>query len=208
MSDTILKSSKKIYHKFFSDRIVLYNPNSMGNPLILHKDLSVLLDRLKEGVSVKEALSVLPDSVPKEDRGSVISFLRDYGIIEPTCVKDHKQEVSAKRKESEVWLHITNNCNLQCPYCFVKKTDESLSKAGLKRFVRLIIDEHIKRGFKRLVIKFAGGEPLLEFDLIRRVVELFEHKATEQLKIGYALITNGTLFDKKNAVFFKEKISV
>jgi radical SAM protein with 4Fe4S-binding SPASM domain len=51
---------------------------------------------------------------------------------------------------------------------------------------------------------FYGGEPLLEFPLIRRAVEYAERERGRPQDIQYAILTNGTLLDEEQAAFLDE----
>ena len=63
-------------------------------------------------------------------------------------------------------LLITHNCQLRCKYCRVRKFPASMSETTLFKAIDLLFT------FNRrdLELQFFGGEPLLEFDLIKKGV--------------------------------------
>ncbi len=87
----------------------------------------------------------------------------------------------------------TERCNLACKYCSAKSDplrQERMDWGIARRTMDLIIDRVTEHG----IVEFAGGEALLELDLIERVVEYGRpaaEKAGKQIKFGVQ--SNGTL---------------
>jgi uncharacterized protein len=90
-------------------------------------------------------------------------------------------------------LHVTGNCNLRCRYCYVnEKTSARMSPEVARAGVELAA----ANAEKKFTVSFMGGEPLLEFDLIRGTVEHAERVAQERgIAVSFRLTTNGLLFD-------------
>ncbi len=102
-------------------------------------------------------------------------------------------------------LFLTENCNLRCDYCFVKDKDSfnSMNDETALKSIDFLIKE--SKWEKSLSILFFGGEPLLKFDLIKKVVGYsLENVRKANKKINFSMTTNGTLFDKEKAIFCKE----
>ncbi len=91
----------------------------------------------------------------------------------------------------ELVLWVTTDCNLRCRYCYASGGDkaEYMDCQVAKQALDLMLSQ--SDGFK---IQFAGGEPLLNMDLIEQVVGY-----TQGLGIRYQLQTNATLIDDKIA---------
>jgi uncharacterized protein len=70
-------------------------------------------------------------------------------------------------------LNITHKCNLKCAYCFnesiVDPKNESMSLNTAKSAVDYLISKSGKK--RNLEIDFFGGEPLLNFDVVKQTVE-------------------------------------
>ncbi len=102
---------------------------------------------------------------------------------------------------STIILNVNTGCNLSCSYCY--KEDLASPKDGLKmafetacKSIDLLLREAALRD--RVNVVFFGGEPLTNFDLIRRVVEYAEKKCLEENKIAdFSLTTNATLLTPK-----------
>jgi uncharacterized protein len=96
-------------------------------------------------------------------------------------------------------LCVTHNCNLRCRYCYAgAKVDRRMSTETAKRS----IDFLAAQANGKCIITFFGGEPLLEFSLIKEVVEHSRHKHGN--KIEFRMNTNGTLIKPEVLAFFKE----
>lgn len=92
------------------------------------------------------------------------------------------------------WLHITNACNLECPYCYIRKSAAKMSlETGIKAVDSLIATAR-RRGFTGLKLKYAGGEAALHF---RMVQQLHAYAAERAREAGIALravvLSNGTV---------------
>ncbi len=97
-------------------------------------------------------------------------------------------------------LLLTQCCNLACSYCYVPKRDNAMSRATALDAINFIFRHGQKSA--HLEIGFFGGEPLLEFDLIRQLVADIEaHPDWRQERVGLTLVTNGTIFSDEIASF-------
>ena len=73
-----------------------------------------------------------------------------------------------KKEIREVVLFVTENCNLDCDYCYVKeKNGKNLDFDTGKKAIDLLKSS---RSEDRL-LHFFGGEPLLNFDIVKKLVE-------------------------------------
>ena len=89
-------------------------------------------------------------------------------------------------------LNITRKCNLKCSYCF--ESSEYRKKGNMPfEVAQRAIDTFFTNDYSDWVIIFTGGEPLLNYDLIRRVVEYVNQK---KLKVEYRIKTNTILLDE------------
>lgn len=101
----------------------------------------------------------------------------------------------------DVYLHMTNDCNLKCPYCYNKEdrnTKLEQQKSGqstgyldtdeYKALIRRLIEE----GASRLVM--TGGEPLMRPD----VLELVEYARSLSDTVTLEMLTNAILIKESN----------
>ena len=96
-------------------------------------------------------------------------------------------------------LTITHGCNLRCVYCFEKHKDigqRMMSTETAKSILRKEFDQFANSARaenERFAVEFFGGEPLLNFKLIREI-----HDWVKTLELPFPMMfqmtTNGTLF--------------
>lgn len=103
-------------------------------------------------------------------------------------------------------LQVTQQCNFRCEYCafsgeYLNRTHSSkkMSISTALKGIDFLID-HSKNN-QEISIGFYGGEPILEFDLIKKCVEYAEKKA-EGKKIKFYMTTNGYLLSDEIVEFF------
>lgn len=124
--------------------------------------------------------------------------------------KEDIEEMTYNSPLSQLILIVTNNCNLRCEYCvysekYPKEIGYSKSNMDFKT-AKLAIDqffkihkERKKRGLRKEAhISFYGGEPLLNFELIKKSIEYV--KKIDSSTIFY-ITTNGTIMNDEIAEF-------
>lgn len=99
---------------------------------------------------------------------------------------------------TNIELFLTENCNLRCGYCFVKRKNfhQRMSlETGLKA-----IDFLFEYSYDRtdLHIIFFGGEPLLEYSNVQKLIEYSEKKSLDTGKgISFSMTSNALLLDEE-----------
>lgn len=93
---------------------------------------------------------------------------------------------------------LTTGCNLRCSYCFQTRT---ATRRMDWKVLRAAIDYLLRSPRDEVRLVFYGGEPLLQFSLIRRAVHYAERVKPAGLSVRYGIITNGTLIDEATAEF-------
>lgn len=94
------------------------------------------------------------------------------------------------------WVHITNNCNLACDYCYVCKDSSRMSVHTAHQVVDALFQAVGNHQNELDGVQFicAGGEPLTN---IRTVEAIFEHSLEIARRLNLhrtvGIITNGTL---------------
>ena len=108
-------------------------------------------------------------------------------------------------------LHIAHDCNLRCEYCFASKGEYQGERALMsyetgKAALDYLMDNSGKR--VNLEVDFFGGEPTLNFDTVRRLVEYGRSKERERnKKFRFTLTTNGVLLNDEMMDFVNEEMS-
>lgn len=102
-------------------------------------------------------------------------------------------------------VFLTNDCNCRCDYCFVGSPGRRmrLSYPAAKRTIDFLLNSW--EGPEEPGILFFGGEPLLEVDLIRYMVDYAERReASGAAKIGWSMTTNGTLMTEETMAYLAD----
>lgn len=96
---------------------------------------------------------------------------------------------------------ITHRCNLNCIYCYQKHDTQCMSFETAKKVISKIF-ENTPETCKEVHIGFIGGEPLLEFDLIRRICEYTWQNGNIEKQYIFFATTNGTILTEESKKWF------
>ncbi|MBE7037686.1 MAG: thioether cross-link-forming SCIFF peptide maturase [Ruminococcaceae bacterium] len=108
-------------------------------------------------------------------------------------------------------LHVAHTCNLNCSYCFASQgkyhgeRDVMSFEVG-KRALDFLVENSGTR--KNLEVDFFGGEPLMNFDVVKKLVEYARSIEKEKNKnFRFTLTTNGVLVDDDVIEFANKEMS-
>ncbi len=143
-----------------------------------------------------------------------ISALKDAGklfgedVFQPMA-GELKQRTSGVVKA--LCLHIAHTCNLNCSYCFASQGkyhgDRALMsfEVGKRAFDFLVENSGSRRN---LEVDFFGGEPLMNFDVVKELVAYARSIEKEKGKnFRFTLTTNGMLIDDDVIDFANREMS-
>ena len=98
-----------------------------------------------------------------------------------------------------ICLHVAHTCNLNCSYCFAAQGKYHGERAVMsletgKRAIDFLIEN--SGSHKNLDIDFFGGEPLMNWDVVKQLVEYGrEQEKLHGKNIRFTLTTNGVLLN-------------
>jgi uncharacterized protein len=106
-------------------------------------------------------------------------------------------------------LHVTNQCNLACTYCYEYSADKISKTDGKPKYMdeqvaESAIDMLIRESAQRpkIHVTFFGGETMLNFPLMRSSVEYAKRRSAEAGKqVDFSLTTNATLLSEEAIEF-------
>ncbi|MCM1046316.1 MAG: thioether cross-link-forming SCIFF peptide maturase [Candidatus Gastranaerophilales bacterium] len=108
-------------------------------------------------------------------------------------------------------LHIAHDCNLSCEYCFAGKGEYHGSRAlmsldvGKKALDFLVANSG---GRVNLEVDFFGGEPLLNWQVVKELVRYGRSlEAQHNKKFRFTLTTNGVLLDDEILEFANREMA-
>lgn len=107
-------------------------------------------------------------------------------------------------------LNMTHDCNLRCEYCFASQGSyngqrEFLNyETGKKAFDFLVKNSGTRRN---LEVDFFGGEPLMNFETIKMLVDYGRSLEKEYNKnFRFTITTNGVLLDDEKIDYINENM--
>ena len=108
-------------------------------------------------------------------------------------------------------LHIAHTCNLNCAYCFASQGKYQGERALMsfevgKRALDFLVENSGTR--HNLEVDFFGGEPLMNFDVVKQLVAYARSIEKEKGKnFRFTLTTNGVLIDDDVINFANKEMS-
>jgi len=167
-----------------------------------------------QGLLVKPPLSLLLDCIAPFERnsGPVQHILQAHGInchsLQHSPSDDARltqSDIASGKYTRQLSLMVTLECNYSCRDCFVYNEDSNTHYLGSKQMTKEIAQNalaqfyQIRKPFReRNLIRFFGGEPLINWPLIEYLVPIIAEEHPEDTII---LTTNGSLLTQKRAQF-------
>ncbi|MBR4555987.1 MAG: thioether cross-link-forming SCIFF peptide maturase [Clostridiales bacterium] len=151
----------------------------------------------KHGISREDAEECIAD----------IDDLKNAGKLYAPDKYEHLAKDFRKKniRIKALCLHVAHTCNLNCSYCFASQGKYHGERAIMsyevgKRAIDFLIENS---GFhKNLDIDFFGGEPLMNWDVCKKLVEYGrEQEKIHNKNIRFTLTTNGVLLDDEVTEF-------
>ncbi|MDD4036198.1 MAG: radical SAM protein [Bacilli bacterium] len=186
------KKSKYLYYYKEDDVYVLYSTKT-GTIAIMESDETKDIDTIinNDTFGIKEININLFNELLKYD------FIIDYNTNEE---KDVVEKINSYLKNSKTFsstVFITNQCNFNCGYCFVKKNIESISSTTIDKLYLLY--NKMSDAYEELHISWFGGEPLLELKkMITINTNLHSICNIKGRNLKSSVVTNGYLLTLRN----------
>ncbi|WP_418748235.1 thioether cross-link-forming SCIFF peptide maturase [Frisingicoccus sp.] len=175
------------------DMIALYETNSK-------EEIAEKLSETYSPEDIREAYSEIEELVKAE-----CLFTED---IYKDYIFDFKKRPTVVKA---LCLHIAHDCNLACKYCFAEEGEYHGRRAlmsfevGKKALDFLIANSGSRRN---LEVDFFGGEPLMNFDVVKQLVAYGrEQEKLHDKKFRFTLTTNGVLLNKEIQEFANKEMA-
>ncbi len=108
-------------------------------------------------------------------------------------------------------LNIAHDCQLRCKYCFASTGDfgkgrKLMSYETGKHAIDFLLENSGDR--PNLELDFFGGEPLMNFKVVKQIVEYARSREAEYgKKFRFTITTNGLLLDDEKIDFINKEMS-
>ncbi len=167
-------------------------------------DLNGVLDKAK-----LQALSDRYDVSALKEAQDEIEYLKESNML---FTQDPYTEFipswTKKTVVKALCLHIAHDCNLRCSYCFAG-TGEYLGARSMmslevgKKAIDFLIENSGNR--RNLEVDFFGGEPLMNFDVVKGIVAYAREREKQANKnFRFTITTNVLLLDEDKRAFINE----
>jgi len=187
-----------LFYKF-DDEHILVTADHGGWVVLNKKEFSLLkYNRIDEDAALKSIL---------EEKGIIVTQKNRENIID-----------SIRKKYEHVYrgamLHIivpTLRCNHRCVYCHAKSKGVDEKKYDMsKETAKKVVDFIFQTPANAITIEFQGGEPLLNFPIIKYVYNYSQELNKKHgKKVRYIIVTNLTAMnDEIKEFLIKNKIDI
>lgn len=172
--------------KDFGDRVLL--TNDFGNHLFL--DRSEFETVITGNATANSALGEKLLSSRMAYEGTNLSFLNEnlYNLREA-------KRYAATATSLHIFV-VTTACNLGCVYCQANNGMTCSNTFMSREIAEKAVDIALQSPEKNLTFEFQGGEPLLNFDIIKTIVEYAENNKGEH-HFSYSIVSNLTLLTEE-----------
>lgn len=205
------------------DDIALYHALNV-EVVFLEKRFERIIHLLKLGTTLEFLIQEYKGS-HKQSLQEIITELVNQGLVVEINTDDIYL-LEEKRKEyirpvglETLYLMLTDQCNLRCSYCFINNNMPTNYKHNTMSwdvakdaidmyFFNLSNNPSSYEGFLKTII-FYGGEPFMNFELIKNSIEYVKSKYHREIEMmgdnfRFSTITNGTLIDKNVVAFLSQ----
>jgi uncharacterized protein len=180
----------------------LFNPLGSGGAVVVNEQGLAVFHRFDRAVSLIEARVSGPEC--ERDALQVFDRLSRLGFIHPDGQVQQPEFESGTLLSA--WLHVTNACNLRCPYCYVHKTTEHMDESVGRASVDAVFQSAVSQGFPAVKLKYAGGEASLNHQLMLSLQQYATELAAEHgIQLHATLLSNGVKLSRAFIDVLREK---
>lgn len=201
-------------HKYAMNGLFIVLDVNSGAVHVVDEIVYDVLDFYKE-LPLEEIILNLKDKYSEEGLKEAYAEIQELEKSKLLYSEDIYREVIPliERRDPVVkalCLHIAHDCNLKCKYCFAEEGEyhgkrELMSLEVGKKAIDFLIKASGKR--KNLEVDFFGGEPLMNFDVVKGIVEYARSIEKEYGKnFRFTITTNGILLNDDIMEYINENM--
>ncbi|MBQ6877742.1 MAG: thioether cross-link-forming SCIFF peptide maturase [Oscillospiraceae bacterium] len=174
--------------------------------------LNKFTDKLPEEFPV-EILEELSAEYSKEELLEVYSELLELQKAGQLFSEDDYERFTDMMKGAPIksmCLHISHDCNLRCKYCFASTGDFGKGRKLMpvetgKKAIDFLLTHSGNR--HNLELDFFGGEPLMNWDAVKEIVDYARSKEEKyNKKFRFTVTTNGVLLNDDNIDYINKEM--
>ncbi len=178
------------------------NPIGAGHVFVMNAEALALLKRFHLPLTLAEACKT--GEPPLALVRALGMLLKGNILVDSQKLFRHVRQNTTQTLTA--WLHITNQCNLRCSYCYIKKNHESMSETTAYQSVDAIFRSAVKHDLQHIELKYAGGEASLQPDHILAIHDYAQQLAERHgISLSACLLSNGVYLSQGMLLALKER---
>lgn len=191
-------------HQFKNNGYNILLDENSGSVHVVDDMTYDVVQELNAGLNKEEIAEKFSGKYPAGEINEVLGELDELkadGSLYTNDVYRNSIDLFAQRKTvvKALCLHVAHACNLACKYCFAQEGEYHGERALMSFEVgKAALDFLITNSGNRvnLEVDFFGGEPLMNWDVVKRLVEYGRSQESEHnKKFRFTLTTNGVLIN-------------
>ncbi len=164
---------------------------AQARPVALNRSALALAQRFHSPQAPAEVLAGDPEAGRMQ---AALAQMIACGLLAPA---DQVQLLPAEAGQPLVaWLHVTDQCNLRCAYCYLPHQAVSMARPVGFKIIDAVFRSAARHPVPQVKLKYAGGEPLLQF---QKVVDwqryALERAGRAGVDLQAVVLSNGTLLN-------------
>ena len=204
-----------VVHRYINNDCHIVLDVNSGSVHVVDEIVYDAVGLLEDKLSFEETAKILSEKYALEEVETALAECRELKEEGMLFTEDIYKDAISHFKEREtvvkaLCLHIAHDCNLACRYCFAEEGEYHGRRALMsfevgKKALDFLIANSGNR--KNLEVDFFGGEPLMNWDVVKQLVAYGrEQEKLHNKNFRFTLTTNGVLLDDEIMEFANKEM--
>lgn len=168
----------------------IFDPHGDAGVVVVNPPAHQVFDFFRSARKTSDLFTEFSD-FSKSELGATVSLFQELGLLVEEGKRPKQNFEPSDRLTA--WLHVTDACNMACPYCYLNKSGQTMDEATGFAAVDAVFRSALAEKFQIVKLKYAGGEATLNFPLVLKLhdyaAQLAEH---HHLALEAVILSNGT----------------
>lgn len=196
----LLNQVKREWIPFENRLLAIHVPT--GAWVLLDKSYKDVVEEMEKTSDIESVINKFPN-LSQSEILDILKALQENEFRIQETINNVRKDRDSNTLPTLAVVKLTEQCNLNCSYCYIDAESKKTCKMS-EKIAFQVADEYLemhKNDERMINYAFHGGEPLLNFDLMKKVAEYVKPYRD---KLDLAIQTNGTLINDEIAEFFKK----
>jgi len=202
-------------HQYKMDDLQIVIDVNSGSIHLVDDLMYDIIERMEKGESSLDISIDLSSKYSNNEIDEAFNEINQLINSGQLFTEDTYDEVVDKFNDREtvvkaLCLHIAHDCNLACKYCFAEEGEYHGERSMMsldigKKAIDFLIENSGNR--RNLEVDFFGGEPLMNFNVVKEIVLYAKSKEEAYNKnFRFTLTTNGVLLNEEIMDFLNDNM--